>query len=91
MRRFERMGSEGRPRATMRDSAGTVVVRDPFIPRANERKHARFRPMNDERIEETPRESRQATKTPTQMRYVLGIGIAGVVIGFIIAYLAVFT
>jgi hypothetical protein len=47
--------------------------------------------MNDERIKETPRESRQATKTPTQMRYVLGLGIAGVVIGFIIAYLAVFT
>jgi hypothetical protein len=46
--------------------------------------------MPDDEIKETPRESRQATKTPTQMRYVLGLGIAGVVVAFVIAYFAVF-
>jgi len=45
--------------------------------------------MTDERIKETPTESRQATKTPLAMRYVLGLGIAGVVIAFVIAYVAV--
>ena len=45
--------------------------------------------MTEERIKETPRESRQATKVPTQMTWVLGLGIAGVVIGFVIAYFAV--
>ena len=45
--------------------------------------------MNDDRIRETPTESRQATKTPMAMRYVLGIGLAGVVLAFVIAYFAV--
>ncbi len=45
--------------------------------------------MDDERIRETPQESRQATKVPTQMRWVLGLGIAGVVAAFAIAYFAI--
>ena len=45
--------------------------------------------MSDEPIRETPTESRQATKTPRSMRYVLVLGMAGVVIAFVIAYLAV--
>lgn len=53
------------------------------------RTEAAFR-MNDERIRENPDESRQATKTPKEMTLVLGLGIAGVVIGFAIAYFAIF-
>ncbi len=45
--------------------------------------------MTDGPIRETPAESRQATKTPRSMRYVLVLGIAGVVIAFVIAYVAV--
>ncbi|MGH7002766.1 MAG: hypothetical protein ACREIP_02340 [Alphaproteobacteria bacterium] len=45
--------------------------------------------MSDDRIKETPTEGRQATKTPMAMRYVLGVGIVGVVVAFVIAYLAV--
>lgn len=45
--------------------------------------------MVDERITENPTESRQATKTPTSMRYVLAVGIIGVVVAFVIAYFAV--
>ncbi|MCW5772502.1 MAG: hypothetical protein KIT16_12750 [Rhodospirillaceae bacterium] len=44
--------------------------------------------MDDERIKETPEESRQATKVPTSMRYVLAIGTIGVVVAFVIVYLA---
>lgn len=54
----------------------------------NERERARFR-MNDERIKESPDESRQATKTPKEMTLVLGLGIAGVVVAFAIAYFAI--
>jgi len=46
-------------------------------------------PMTSEPIHETPAESRQATKTPRSMRYVLVLGMAGVVIAFVIAFLAV--
>ncbi len=45
--------------------------------------------MTEERIKETPRESRQATKTPKEMTLVLGLGIAGVVVAFAIAYFAI--
>jgi hypothetical protein len=45
--------------------------------------------MDDERIRENPDESRQATKTPKEMTLVLGLGIAGVVIAFAIAYFAI--
>jgi len=45
--------------------------------------------MTEERIKESPTESRQATKTPRSMTLVLTIGIAGVVIAFLIAYFAI--
>jgi hypothetical protein len=63
-------------------------VRGPFIGRGNKRNGARFR-MDDERIRENPDESRQATKTPRAMTLVLGLGIAGVIIAFAIAYFAI--
>jgi hypothetical protein len=68
--------------------AGTGCVRDPFIGIGNAHSGARFR-MDDERIRENPDESRQATKTPKEMTLVLGLGIAGVVIAFAIAYFAI--
>ena len=55
----------------------------------NERKGAWYCSMADERIRESPDESRQATKTPKEMTLVLGLGIAGVVIAFAIAYFAI--
>ncbi len=45
--------------------------------------------MTEERIKETPTESRQATKTPRAMTLVLSLGIAGVVVAFVIAYVAI--
>jgi hypothetical protein len=45
--------------------------------------------MDDERITESPDESRQATKTPRQMTLVLSLGIAGVVVAFAIAYFVI--
>jgi hypothetical protein len=69
-------------------AAGTVRGCGPFIALGNARNGARF-PMDDKRIEESPDESRQATKTPRRMTLVLSLGIAGVVIAFVIVYLAV--
>ena len=45
--------------------------------------------MTDEPIKETPTESRQATKTPRSMTLVLTFGIVGVVVAFVIAYVAI--
>ena len=45
--------------------------------------------MDDAPIKETPVESRQATKTPRSMTLVLSLGIVGVVVAFIVAYVAI--
>jgi hypothetical protein len=55
----------------------------------NERSHARFRRMDDQRIRENPDEGRQAVKGHG-VRYVLAFGLGGAVIALAIVYFAFF-